>query len=117
MLRNCRRATCQIRSEFRRSSGGQVSNHGLYFTLGADSGLNQDEARNLAERMSADLGRQGLPLRHAGSFGFDFSATEWFQDSDTGAYMVRVAVSDLPTRLCDDLAKAIARWWLDSQKR
>ena len=52
---------------------------------------------------------------HAGSFGFDFAATEWFHDATTDQYSVRVAVPDLPTELWNDLAIAIARWWLAHQ--
>ncbi len=61
--------------------------------------------------MSDDLAAAGLPIRHAGSFGFDFAATEWFHSAATDRYSVRVAVPDLPTALWDDLADAIANWW------
>jgi hypothetical protein len=52
-----------------------------------------------------------MPLRHAGSFGFDFGATEWFHDTTSHRYLVRVAVPDLATPLWDEVAKAIAGWW------
>jgi hypothetical protein len=61
--------------------------------------------------MSEDLSRAGLPIRHAGSFGFDFAATEWFHDVTTDRYSVRIAVPDLPTPLWDELTEAVARWW------
>jgi hypothetical protein len=61
--------------------------------------------------MSDDLRRTGLPIRHAGSFGFDFAATEWFHDATTGRYSVRVTAADLPTALWDELTQAIADWW------
>jgi hypothetical protein len=60
--------------------------------------------------MSCDL-RTRYPIRHAGSFGFDFAATEWFHDATLDWYSVRVAVPDLPTLLWNDLVTAIARWW------
>jgi len=53
----------------------------------------------------------GLPLRHAGSFGFDFGATEWFHDRSRDRYAIRIAVPDLPTALWDEVAEAVARWW------
>jgi hypothetical protein len=62
--------------------------------------------------MAEDLGRAGFPIRHAGSFGFDFAAVEWFRDVLTEEYSVRIAVPDLPTKPWDDLTMAIARWWL-----
>jgi hypothetical protein len=57
------------------------------------------------------LSKMGLLIRHAGSFGFDFGATEWFHDSITDRYLVRIAVPDMPTALWDEVAEAIAQWW------
>lgn len=85
--------------------------HGLYVTLRGKRALDEATARQAAEDMSGELRRDGFPIRHAGSFGFDFAATEWFHDATTDQYSVRVAVSDLPTELWNDLAAAIARWW------
>jgi hypothetical protein len=73
--------------------------------------LNESEARHLASDLSHDLSKAGLPLRHAGSFGFDFGATEWFRDTATNRYSIRVAVPDLPTLLWDEVARAIVEWW------
>jgi hypothetical protein len=58
-----------------------------------------------------DLRRAGLPLRHAGSFGFDFGATEWFRDTSCNRHVVRIAVPDLPTLLWDQVARAVVEWW------
>lgn len=85
--------------------------HGLYVTLRGKRPLDEAAARQAAEDMSCELRRQGFPIRHAGSFGFDFAATEWFHDATTDQYSVRVAVADLPTELWNELAAAIARWW------
>lgn len=89
--------------------------HGLYVTLRGKRPLDEAAARQAAEDMSCELRRQGFPIRHAGSFGFDFAATEWFHDATTDQYSVRVAVPDLPTELWNELAAAIARWWLADQ--
>ena len=67
--------------------------------------------------MSNDLARAGLPIQHAGSFGFDFAATEWFRNPATDRYSVRIAVPDLPTAIWNDLVEAIARWWSAHQRR
>jgi len=91
--------------------------HGLYVTLRGSRPLDEASARQAAEDMSNELRAEGLPIRHAGSFGFDFAATEWFHDATTDQYSVRVAVSDLPTQAWDDLTAAIARWWQVRQSR
>jgi hypothetical protein len=85
--------------------------HGLYVTLRSRRPLDEASARWAAEDMSNELRREGFPIRHAGSFGFDFAATEWFHDATTDQYSVRVAIPDLPTELWNDLAAAIASWW------
>lgn len=72
--------------------------------------LDEASARQAAEDMSRDLRADGFPIRHAGSFGFDFTATEWFHDATTDQYSVRVPVSDLPTQVRRDLTVAIAQW-------
>lgn len=89
--------------------------HGLYVTLRGKRPLDEAAARQAAEDMSCELRGQGFPIRHAGSFGFDFAATEWFHDATTDQYSVRVAVPDLPTELWNDLAGAVAHWWLAHQ--
>lgn len=54
--------------------------HGLYLTLASRRLDDENAAREVAAEMCADLKRRGLPMRHAGSFGFDFAAAEWDQD-------------------------------------
>jgi hypothetical protein len=85
--------------------------HGLYVTVSSQQPLDEASARRAAAEMSSDLARAGLPIQHAGSFGFDFAATEWFYNSTTDRYSVRIAVSDLPTAIWDDLVEATAQWW------
>ncbi|MBR0990144.1 hypothetical protein JQ580_05370 [Bradyrhizobium japonicum] len=91
--------------------------HGLYVTLRGRRPLDEASARQAAEDMSNQLRAEGFPIRHAGSFGFDFAATEWFHDATTDQYSVRVAVSDLPTQVWDGLTAAIVRWWQVRQAR
>jgi len=111
ILRNSRR-TARYFSEALADSAGQLNYaHGLYLTLAPKHPVDEDEARDLAGRLSTDLGDAGMPVRHAGSFGFDFAATEWFHDTLSDRFMIRIAVPDLPTSLWDDISKAIAKWW------
>lgn len=85
--------------------------HGLYVTLRSGrQPLDERSAREAAEAMSREL-RSRYPIRHAGSFGFDFAATEWFHDATTDRYSVRVAVPDLPGTVWRELVREIARWW------
>ena len=108
ILRNGRRSALHFASAFRAEVNFA---HGLYLTLDSAQPLDERTARAAASQMSNDLRREGFPIRHAGSFGFDFAATEWFQHSTTKRYSVRVAVADLPTGLWDDLSRAVASWW------
>jgi hypothetical protein len=57
------------------------------------------------------LGRQKLPLKHAGSFGFDFVAVEWFFDAVLQRNLLRIAGADLPALLIDRLVDSIDEWW------
>jgi len=85
--------------------------HGLYVALMPDNALTQQQAKKLAETMCRDLAVLGLPMHHAGSFGFDFAAAEWFRDLARDRHLVRVAVPDLPTELWNHLVREIIQWW------
>lgn len=117
ILRNGRHAARLFARELASLSAELHFTHGLYVTLRAGHPLDEASARRAAEALSRDLSRKGYPIRHAGSFGFDFAATEWFHDATTDRYSVRVAVPDLPTELWNDLAAAIAEWWGSNQPK
>jgi len=111
MLRNSRRTVQYFASALAESSAELYFAHGLYVTLASAHTLDEQQAKRVAAELAEDLSRAGLPLRHAGSFGFDFGATEWFHDVMRDRHLVRVAVPDLPTLLWDDVSRAIAKWW------
>jgi len=115
ILRNGRSTARHFAAKLPARSAELHFTHGLYVTLHGRRGLDEAAARQAAEDMSSALHREGFPIRHAGSFGFDFAATEWFHDATTDQYSVRVAVPDLPTELWNDLAAAIAVWWRTHQ--
>lgn len=115
ILRNGRRARRHFSSALPGLTEELRYAHGLYVTLGAKTPLDQAAARQAAADMSAELHHAGLPIQHAGSFGFDFAATEWFHDATSGRYSVRIAVADLPTERWDELTAAIATWWARHQ--
>jgi hypothetical protein len=112
ILQNGRRTTRYFNSALKRRIKEIHFAHGLYVTLSSTPPLDETAARRAATKMGDDLGRAGFPIRHAGSFGFDFAATEWSHDISTDEYRVRIAVPDLPTELWDKLTKAAATWWM-----
>ena len=116
ILRNTRRASRYFANALPGLTTELRFVHGLYITLKSAETLSEDTARKLAATMSEELGRTGLPIRHAGSFGFDFATTEWFCDPASGQYFIRVSVPDLPAAFWDELTEAIAKWSL-KQKR
>lgn len=85
--------------------------HGLYVTLAPARALDENQTRELTSELCDDLRRAHLPLRHAGSFGFDFGAAEWCRDRTRDRYVVRLAIPDLPTSLWDEVTSAVADWW------
>ena len=111
ILRNSRRSSRYFASALPGLTGEMRFAHGLYVTLGSPAPMDEAAARRAAAEMSRELGRAGFPIRHAGSFGFDFAATEWFHNPATDRYSIRLAVPDLPNAIWDDLTAAIARWW------
>jgi hypothetical protein len=115
MLRNGRRAGRYFATALRGLTAELHYVHGLYVTLTGRRKLDEASARRAAAEMSRDLAEAGLPIQHAGSFGFDFAATEWFRNPTTDRYSVRIAVPDLPAAIWDDLVAAIAKWWSAQQ--
>jgi hypothetical protein len=111
MLRNSRRTARYFASIPAGSSAELHFAHGLYLTLAPKRMLDEQQTRQIAADLCDDLSKAGLPLRHAGSFGFDFGAAEWFHDKIRDRYVVRIAVPDLPTSLWDQVAQAVAQWW------
>jgi hypothetical protein len=115
ILNNGRRSSRYFRTALNGSEAELQFVHGLYVTLGSERLLDEAAARKAATEMSENLGQAGFPIRHAGSFGFDFATTEWAHDTIANGYVVRLAVPDLPTILWDDLTKAISQWWRSNQ--
>jgi hypothetical protein len=111
MLRNNRRAMRHFSAALAGSSAEFHFAHGLYVTLASARTLDESDARDVVAELCADLDRRGLPLRHAGSFGFDFGAAEWSRDRIRDLYVVRIAAADLPTSMWDEVVTAVAAWW------
>jgi hypothetical protein len=91
--------------------GVQRYAHGVFAALVPRSCWSETEAAGEAERLAAALAGAGMPVRHAGSFGFDFVAVEGFFDTGINQHLLRVAMADLPSPLCAQVADEISDWW------
>jgi len=111
IIRNNRR---MVRLLSARLGGSQVATpcqHGLYFTLEPGRNPSAADAAGLARRLCRELESTALPVVHAGSFGFDFIAIDGFADSWSRSNVIRVAASDLPVAVVDQVAEGIAGAW------
>ena len=89
--------------------------HGLYGVLRAPDLWAREDAMSVAGRLVDGLCRAALPVRHAGSFGFDFFAMDVFPDG-AGEHApekhgVRLAFSDVPGPVALEVSDQIAAWW------
>ena len=110
LIRNARR----LHERLRRSPlapGVVLFPHGLYLTIAASADLRVQDMKRAAAALCAALTAKGLPARHAGSFGFDFIAIEWFCHSRTGKIVLRIAPGDGPLPMIDALADGIVEWF------
>lgn len=85
--------------------------HALYLTLAPRGELRVSDVKRAVDALSETLSAQGLAVRHAGSFGFDFTALEWFTDPVTRRNVMRVAPGDLPASEMEALAPAVVAWF------
>jgi hypothetical protein len=85
--------------------------HGLFFTLGLlpESDAAMADVIGLIRDLVCALRAQGLPLRYANSFGFDFAAVTHYRDARR-LEGIRVALPDHPTELVDRVCEALLQW-------
>ena len=110
LIRNARR----LHRRLRRSAlapGVTLYAHGLYLTIAPAAELRISDARRAAAALCEALTAQGLPARHAGSFGFDFISVEWFTHARTGKNVLRIAPGDGPPSMIDALGDGIVEWF------
>lgn len=85
--------------------------HGMFAALVPPENLGESESVAEAAQLAAIVARSSLPVRHAGSFGFDFMAIEGFFDTEIDRHVVRIAAGDVPPGVVMEAAERIASWW------
>jgi hypothetical protein len=111
IIRNNRMIARRLASAHKHPPNIASYQHGLYFTITPEPGTDEGDVNELAAALCSELLRCGLPVRHSGSFGFDFTAIDCFREPISGSSVLRVAASDIPAGLADQVAAGIARWW------
>src|ERR1041385_2287492 len=111
ILRNTRRTARYFAAALSGSSPELHFAHGLYVTLEPKRMLDEKHTKQMAADLCGDVRKAGLPLRHAGSFGFDFGAAEWFRDTIRNRFVVRPAAPALPPLMWAEGAGAVVQWW------
>jgi hypothetical protein len=112
MLRNGRFLTNGLVAAFGAPSIRRYS-HGLFVGLVPRGVWTDADATAEAGRMAASLARSGMPVRHAGGFGFDFVAIDGFFDTGADRNVLRLAFADFPLELCARLTEGITSLWAD----
>jgi len=111
IIRNTRRLARTLAARLECASTITAYQHGLYLTIAPRGDPDIDDVKRAAGDLAAALAAKGLCVRHAGSFGFDFVAAEWFPDLLRRRNVIRIAGADLPPELTDRIAEGIAAWW------
>lgn len=109
IVRNVRRLSSALAAT---AAGAAVKRypHGLYLTIAPRGELRVQDVKRVLSGLCDLLAAQGLAVRHAGSFGFDFTALEWFNDPVSRSNVIRVAPGDGPVSQMDALAAALGAW-------
>jgi hypothetical protein len=83
--------------------------HGLYLTAAIPGFTTREDVAALAETIADKLASRGLPVRHAGSFGFDFIGLEWFCQAQSDETVLRISAGDVPPYVMELAARCLSR--------
>lgn len=89
--------------------------HGMFLSIEFPQRLDRDSVLPIVEQLCASAIARGMPVRRAGSFGFDFIAVSDFVDLRRSAPCIRVALSDHPAHIILSFCDFLAQWCLDRQ--
>ncbi|MBV9776959.1 MAG: hypothetical protein JO143_07915 [Acetobacteraceae bacterium] len=110
IIRNNRRAARRLSALLPGPWAARCYQHGLFLTLDPGTEQNENEARSVASALAHALHEAGLPVRQAGSFGFDFAVIDAFPAVGSERFILRLAVADLPGAVVDAIATEAAAW-------
>ena len=110
LIRNTRRLFRSLRESPLRA-GVKIYPHGLYVTIAPGARLRVSDVKRAVTALCESLAAEGLPVRHAGSFGFDFVAVEWFPDPLSRRNVIRIAPGDVAESAIHQVARGIVRWF------
>jgi hypothetical protein len=110
IVRNNRRAARTLAA--RACPGEQVLlyRHGLFFTIAPRADWDEMVARQMVTSLVQRLYARALPIRHAGSFGFDFAVADVYPAIDGNNFVLRISLADLPDELIDEIVDGIGTW-------
>lgn len=84
--------------------------HGLFLTITPPAFWDEHQSRHVARLLAQSLRAAGLPVRPAGSFGFDFAVVDAFPTCEEGRFCLRMAVADLPHGTVEAIVAGTADW-------
>lgn len=110
IIENNRRAAAALAARARADVEVQLYRHGLFFIMAFQARSDEEEAHRMARSLAEHLRAARLPMRHTGSFGFDFAVTDAYPAGEDGHFALRVGLADFPAELMAEIVDGIGAW-------